>query len=35
MKKEDVEHRMTLLVELMGTMVEKGCVDETLSLIHI
>ena len=29
MKKEDVEHRMTLLVELMGTMVEKGCVDET------
>lgn len=29
MKKEDVERRMTLLVELMGTMVEKGCVDET------
>lgn len=29
MKKADIEHRMTMLVQLMGNMVEQGCVDET------
>lgn len=29
MKKADIESRMTTLVQLMGDMVEKGCVDET------
>lgn len=29
MKKEDIERRMTMLVQLMGDMVEQGCADET------